>query len=76
VQIRDIAPQKIEAQCVPEGITFYGFGKTQELHRTALLSDEDLCAAARQIEVKRVYVINSVSDLSRNTVLTCPSAPT
>jgi hypothetical protein len=71
VQIRNIAPLSIETQCVSEGISFYGYGKTQDMHRTAELSDEQLCAAARQSKFERVYVVNSLSDLKRNPVLNC-----
>jgi hypothetical protein len=72
VQIRNIAPRSIETRCVSDGFAFYGFGKTPDLHRTAVLTDEQLCAAARQSKIVRVYIVNSVADLSRNVVLNCP----
>jgi hypothetical protein len=71
VQIRNIAPRSIETRCVSDGIAFYGFGKTQDLHRTAVLSDSELCAMVQESKFGRVYVINSLSDLSRNRVLSC-----
>lgn len=71
VQIRNIAPQSIETQCVSDGIEFYGYGKTQDMHRTALLSDEQLCAIARESKLRHIYIINSLHDLKLNVVLNC-----
>lgn len=73
VEIRGIAPLTIEHECAPQGVGWYGFGKKQDLHRTADLSVEELCDAANRMHVKRVYVLASIAQLSENRVVDCES---
>ena len=49
----------------------YGFGKYQDDHRTAALSDPQLCDIARQRKLDGVYVLNSISATADNRFLRC-----
>ena len=70
-EIRNIAPKALESECVPEGIVFYGFGKQQDAHRTGTLLDADLCRSARAFDFRKVYLVESITQLDRNSVLSC-----
>jgi hypothetical protein len=70
-EIRGMAPKAIESECAPQGMIFYGFGKTQDLHRTADFSDPEICALAKPLNINRVYRLSSYTDLSRNSVVSC-----
>ena len=72
VEIRSVSPSAVEEECAPPGITWYGFGKYQNLHRTAAFAREDLCVLARPLGARKVYRLVSYSDLSRNSAVTCP----
>ena len=70
-EIRNIAPKALEAECVPEGIVFYGFGKQQDAHRTGALPNADLCRTARTFDFKAIYLVESIAQLDRNSVVSC-----
>jgi hypothetical protein len=70
-EIRSMAPKTIEQACAPPGILWYGFGADQDRHRAADLSDAALCALARPMRVRVVYVLHSYQDLSRNRQVSC-----
>lgn len=70
-QIRSMAPEKIEQECAPPGILWYGFGKDQDAHRAAELGDTERCALARPMGARAVYVLRSYDDLSRNRLVSC-----
>jgi hypothetical protein len=75
VQIRNIAPESIEQQCMPEGLVFYGFGNQQSLHRTGGLPRSQLCEIAKRSGFDRLYLIESVSDPKLNSVVNCSNIP-
>ncbi len=70
-QIRSIAPKALETECAPDGLVFYGFGKEQDAHRTGLLPDADLCRSARAFDARKLYLIESITQPERNSVLSC-----
>jgi hypothetical protein len=70
-QIRSIAPKSIEQECAPQGISWYGFGKDQDKHRTQAFSETELCALARSFNVTTVYRLLSYKDLSKNSTVKC-----
>jgi hypothetical protein len=73
VQIRSIAPDGSERLCMPPGIIWYGFGDRQDLHRTGDFTAQQLCAAAKPINATRIYIVSSVSDLTKNELIDCRS---
>lgn len=70
-QIRNIAPRVIESECSAAGLVFYGFGKEQDAHRTGALSDAELCRSAKAFDFRKLYLIESITQLERNSVLSC-----
>ena len=73
VEIRSVAPRSIEQQCMPPGMSWYGYGKQQDMHRSLSLSDSELCTLARSLGATRVYRLVSYTDLGRNRLLSCPA---
>jgi hypothetical protein len=71
VEIRSVPPQAIQKICAPPGITWYGYGRNQDLHRTADFTPEALCALARPLGARKVYRLMSYRDVSHNSVLIC-----
>ena len=69
--IRGISPQVYELQCMPDGQIWYGFGRTQDEHRTVDMTDPELCDQARQRGFGAVYVLDSIRDPQANRVLAC-----
>ena len=68
--IRGIAPLKYEAGCSAIA-GLYGFGKYQDAHRTADLSDQQLCSIAKARDLDGIYVLNAISAVEGNRVLLC-----
>ena len=71
VEIRSVPPRAIQNLCAPPGITWYGYGKYQDQHRTGNFSRETLCEMARPLGARRIYRLMSYADLSRNSVSAC-----
>jgi hypothetical protein len=71
LEIRSVPPARIQQECSPEGLVWYGFGKYQDQHRTANFTPAALCALARPLQVRKVYRLVSYSDLSKNSVISC-----
>ena len=71
LEIRSVAPDKVERQCMPPNMAWYGYGKQQDSHRSLPLGDEKLCSLARAMKVTEVYRLTSYSDLSRNRQVNC-----
>jgi hypothetical protein len=73
VQVKSVAPASIEAECSWGALPYYGFGRNQGLHRSSGQSNDALCSEARMLGARRVYLVNSISNLVDNTVLECGS---
>jgi hypothetical protein len=69
--LRGIAPAGFESGCMPLGLICYGFGKDQDRHRTADLSDNELCTGATDQGRDTVFVLQSISLPSRNYYIDC-----
>jgi hypothetical protein len=69
--IRGITPQPYEAECMPDGQVWYGFGRRQAEHRTIDMDDTQLCQQARRRGIGTVYILDTVRDPQANRVLTC-----
>jgi len=69
--LRGIGPAEYEPQCMPVGLIWYGFGREQNQHRTGDFNDKQLCELAASKNFNRVYVLNSIEDLSQNRKLSC-----
>jgi len=74
IEIRSIAPHEIERECAPKGVLWYGFGKSQDLHRTGNLSIEQLCSAAGLAGARRIYMISSIAQPIRNEIIDCAAS--
>jgi hypothetical protein len=72
VEIRSIPSADLQKNCMIPGVVWYGYGKYQDLHRTADFTPRQLCTIGRTMGVRRIYRLNSLSDLSRNQVTDCP----
>ena len=70
-EIRSIAPDSIERECRPPGMTWYGFGSFQDLHRSQPFSHEQICMLAKSINADKVYLLKSYDDLSKNSIEDC-----
>lgn len=70
-QIKSVAPLNIEKLCSWGGFTFYGYGRQQDLHRSASQGVGTLCREARRAGVKRVYVLHSIDRLVENKTIDC-----
>lgn len=75
IEIRSIAPVEIEHECAPKGVLWYGFGRNQDLHRTGNLSVDQLCRAASLARARRIYMLSSIAQPSKNEIIDCAASP-
>ncbi len=69
--LRGISPASIEAECVPTGLIWYGYGKNQEVHRTGEFNDGTLCEMTVAKGFGSVYILNSIEHIDKNRKLLC-----
>ena len=69
--LRGIPPARLERECMPNGLLWYGFGKHQETHRTDEFDDSALCKLAVSKGFNRIYILNSIERIDRNRKLFC-----
>jgi hypothetical protein len=70
--LRGISPARLEPECMPAGLIWYGFGKHQEAHRTGEFDDGELCKLAVSKGFNRIYILNSIGNAGLNRRLSCP----
>lgn len=58
------SPAAIQTICMPRGMAWYGYGRFQDQHRVGNFSAFRLCDMARPLGVRRIYRLQSLSDLS------------
>jgi hypothetical protein len=72
MQIRSIEPKQVERRCLPSGLSaYYGFGAEQDEHRSADLTDHELCDIAGRWSADRIYKLVSYRQPEKNSVITC-----